>query len=63
LSGRRRIAPTWMQRYGCTWMLRLAKEPARLGPRYVKYNSLFLFYLLWDSLRGVTSKNIGAAAE
>jgi N-acetylglucosaminyldiphosphoundecaprenol N-acetyl-beta-D-mannosaminyltransferase len=52
LSGRRRIAPAWMQRCGLTWMLRLAREPRRLGPRYLKCNSLYLFYLLWDSLRG-----------
>jgi N-acetylglucosaminyldiphosphoundecaprenol N-acetyl-beta-D-mannosaminyltransferase len=51
LSGRRRIAPMWMQRWGISWMMRLAREPARLGPRYLKYNSLFLFYLMWDSLR------------
>ena len=31
---------------------RLWREPLRLGPRYLRYNSLFLFYLLWDALRG-----------
>jgi len=51
LSGRGRIAPPWMQRWGLTWVFRLMREPARLGPRYLKYNTLFLFYLLWDRLR------------
>jgi N-acetylglucosaminyldiphosphoundecaprenol N-acetyl-beta-D-mannosaminyltransferase len=51
LSGRRPIAPPWMQRWGLTWVFRLVREPARLGPRYLKYNSLFLFYLLWDRFR------------
>ncbi|MGD0615025.1 MAG: WecB/TagA/CpsF family glycosyltransferase [Verrucomicrobiota bacterium] len=51
LSGRRPIAPPWMQRGGLTWVFRLVREPARLGPRYLKYNSLFLFYLLWDRFR------------
>jgi N-acetylglucosaminyldiphosphoundecaprenol N-acetyl-beta-D-mannosaminyltransferase len=52
LSGRRSFAPSWMQRMGLTWAYRLFKEPLRLGPRYLQYNSLFLSYLLWDILRG-----------
>jgi N-acetylglucosaminyldiphosphoundecaprenol N-acetyl-beta-D-mannosaminyltransferase len=45
-------APLWMQRLGLTWVYRLLTEPRRLGPRYLKYNSLFLFYLLRDGWRG-----------
>jgi N-acetylglucosaminyldiphosphoundecaprenol N-acetyl-beta-D-mannosaminyltransferase len=52
LAGHRSYAPTWMQRAGLTWLYRLVKEPARLGPRYLKYNSVFLWCLLKDSLRG-----------
>ena len=52
VSGRRRFAPSWMQRMGLTWAYRLWREPLRLGPRYLRYNSMFLFYLLWDGLRG-----------
>jgi N-acetylglucosaminyldiphosphoundecaprenol N-acetyl-beta-D-mannosaminyltransferase len=52
LSGRRSFAPPWMQRMGLTWAHRLCKEPMRLGPRYVRYNSMFVSYLLWDMLRG-----------
>jgi N-acetylglucosaminyldiphosphoundecaprenol N-acetyl-beta-D-mannosaminyltransferase len=37
---------------GLTWAFRVWKEPLRLGPRYLRYNSLFLFYLLWDAVRG-----------
>jgi UDP-N-acetyl-D-mannosaminuronic acid transferase (WecB/TagA/CpsF family) len=33
-------------------VFRLLSEPKRLGPRYAKYNFLFLWYLLWDGLRG-----------
>ena len=47
-AGTKRDAPAWMQRSGLTWLFRLASEPARLGPRYVKYNSLFLLYLASD---------------
>jgi N-acetylglucosaminyldiphosphoundecaprenol N-acetyl-beta-D-mannosaminyltransferase len=52
LTGRRRFAPAWMQRLGLTWVFRLGTEPRRLAARYFKYHFLFLFYLLWDGLRG-----------
>jgi len=52
LSGRRVFAPAWMQRMGLTWAYRLCREPLRLGPRYLRYNSIFVFYLLWDFVRG-----------
>ena len=52
LAGSRPYAPAWMQRYGLTWLYRLAQEPRRLFPRYVKFNSLFLYFLLRDSLFG-----------
>jgi len=51
-AGTKPDAPLWMQRYGLTWVHRLASEPMRLGPRYVRNNSQFLFYLFWDGLRG-----------
>jgi N-acetylglucosaminyldiphosphoundecaprenol N-acetyl-beta-D-mannosaminyltransferase len=51
-AGTKPDAPPWMQRYGLTWVFRLLSEPRRLGPRYVRWNFLFLFYLLWDGLRG-----------
>lgn len=41
-----------MQRLGLTYVSRLASEPRRLAARYVRYNTLFLFYLLWDGLHG-----------
>jgi N-acetylglucosaminyldiphosphoundecaprenol N-acetyl-beta-D-mannosaminyltransferase len=51
LSGRRAFAPKWMQRLGLTWLFRLLAEPRRLGPRYLKYNLLYLFYFLEEVLR------------
>jgi N-acetylglucosaminyldiphosphoundecaprenol N-acetyl-beta-D-mannosaminyltransferase len=56
LSGRRSFAPKWMQRLGLTWLFRMLKEPWRLGPRYLQYNSLFLYYLIRDSLLGPPSR-------
>jgi N-acetylglucosaminyldiphosphoundecaprenol N-acetyl-beta-D-mannosaminyltransferase len=50
LAGRRPYAPEWMQKCGLTWACRLYQEPNRLWPRYVKYNSLFLKYLVRDAL-------------
>jgi len=46
LSGQRKFAPAWMQKRGLTWLYRVIAEPLRLGPRYLKYNFLFLFYFL-----------------
>ncbi len=51
-AGLKSDAPKWMQRGGLTWLYRMLSEPRRLLPRYVKWNSLFLFYLLRDGLRG-----------
>lgn len=51
-AGMKPDAPLWMQRRGLTWVFRLASEPLRLGPRYVRYNVRFLFYLILDGLRG-----------
>ena len=58
LSGRRSFAPAWMQRMGLTWAYRLAKEPLRLGPRYLRYHSMFVSYWLWDALRGQSRKKV-----
>jgi N-acetylglucosaminyldiphosphoundecaprenol N-acetyl-beta-D-mannosaminyltransferase len=43
-AGTKTDAPLWMQGIGLTWMHRLASEPRRLAGRYLKWNSLFLFY-------------------
>lgn len=51
-AGLKADAPPWLQRLGLTWLFRLASEPRRLAGRYLKYNSLFLWYLLRDGLRG-----------
>ena len=52
ISGRRPFAPKWMQRMGLTWLFRMLAEPRRLGPRYLRYNSLFVYYLFRDWLLG-----------
>ena len=43
-------APALLQNNGLEWAYRLAAEPRRLFKRYLVHNSLFLYYLLQDSL-------------
>jgi len=50
LTGRRQFAPRWMQRLGMTWLYRALHEPGRLGPRYLQYNLIYLYYTLLDFL-------------
>lgn len=49
-AGLKADAPPWMQRLGLTWLFRVASEPGRLLTRYLRYNTLFLYYLLKDGL-------------
>ena len=49
-AGTKPDAPTWMQKSGLTWIYRMATEPRRLVSRYAKWNTLFLWYLLRDSV-------------
>jgi N-acetylglucosaminyldiphosphoundecaprenol N-acetyl-beta-D-mannosaminyltransferase len=51
-AGTKPDAPLWMQSRGLTWLFRLLSEPLRLGPRYLRFNLLFLLYLIWDGVRG-----------
>jgi exopolysaccharide biosynthesis WecB/TagA/CpsF family protein len=55
-AGTKVDAPQWMQRLGITWLYRVLQEPRRLLPRYIKFNSLFLYYTLLDRVLGVTPK-------
>jgi N-acetylglucosaminyldiphosphoundecaprenol N-acetyl-beta-D-mannosaminyltransferase len=61
LSGRRPFAPASIQRMGLTWLFRLTSEPLRLGPRYLRYNFLFVFYVVRDWLCGGRCRGIPMA--
>ncbi|MEX1045542.1 MAG: WecB/TagA/CpsF family glycosyltransferase [Chthoniobacterales bacterium] len=52
LAGQRAYAPAWMQRLGITWAYRLWQEPRRLWRRYMRFNSLFIYYTVRDTLFG-----------
>lgn len=45
-AGAVKRAPLWMRRNGLEWLYRIYREPRRLFRRYVKHNSLFLWYVL-----------------
>ena len=49
-AGTKRDAPQWMQKAGLTWLYRLRREPRRLLTRYLKYNSLFIYYSLMEKI-------------
>ena len=59
-AGMKSDAPHWMQRCGLTWLYRMASEPKRLVGRYLKWNTLFLWYLFsekkgYKKLHGILS--------
>ena len=45
-AGRRRQAPSWMQRSGLEWVFRLCQEPRRLGRRYLYNNPRFILEII-----------------
>lgn len=49
-AGVKKDAPPWMQRLGLTWVFRMSSEPRRLLTRYLRFNSLFIYYLAKSKL-------------
>lgn len=49
-AGRVRQAPPWIRRSGLEWLFRLATEPRRLGPRYLRVTPLFALRALAQRL-------------
>lgn len=52
LSGLARRAPRWMQRAGLEWLYRLLREPRRLWRRYLVGNSLFIWLVIKQAIKG-----------
>ena len=50
LSGRKPLAPRWIQTSGFEWLYRMMSEPRRLWPRYSRVVPLFLYLVLRDRL-------------
>jgi N-acetylglucosaminyldiphosphoundecaprenol N-acetyl-beta-D-mannosaminyltransferase len=51
ISGTKRQAPVWMQERGLEWAYRLAREPRRLGRRYLVGNARFVAGMVRDRPR------------
>lgn len=51
-AGTIKRAPVWMQRNGLEWLHRLVSEPKRLWRRYLITNTLFIFGVIKQLLRG-----------
>lgn len=51
-AGEVRQSPRVLQQLGLEWAYRLAMEPRRLFRRYFTYNTLFLYHILRDQMRG-----------
>jgi N-acetylglucosaminyldiphosphoundecaprenol N-acetyl-beta-D-mannosaminyltransferase len=52
VSGLSKRAPVWMQRAGLEWLYRLSREPSRLWRRYLLGNSVFIWLVLRQKLKG-----------
>ncbi len=52
VAGKVRRAPGLMQTLGLEWLYRLMQEPLRLGWRYARTNTIFLWMLLREPFRG-----------
>jgi N-acetylglucosaminyldiphosphoundecaprenol N-acetyl-beta-D-mannosaminyltransferase len=50
LSGRKPLAPRWIQQSGFEWFYRLLSEPGRLWPRYKRVVPVFLYVALKELL-------------
>lgn len=56
-AGMKEDTPLWMQRAGLGWLHRMASEPERLFGRYLKWNSLFILYILLELINFKKLKN------
>lgn len=51
LTGAKKRAPVWMQKFGLEWLYRLVSDPRRLGRRYFTTNSRFILAVVIDLFR------------
>jgi N-acetylglucosaminyldiphosphoundecaprenol N-acetyl-beta-D-mannosaminyltransferase len=46
VAGKVKRAPMWMQKTGLEWLFRVIQEPGRMWRRYLRTNTLFIYYLV-----------------
>lgn len=51
VAGKVKRAPVWMQNSGLEWFYRFLQEPGRMWKRYLKTNTLFLYYILIERIQ------------
>lgn len=51
IAGNTKHAPVWMKNLALEWVYRLIQEPKRLWKRYLVTNTLFILYLLLDTMK------------
>lgn len=52
VAGKVTRAPLWMQKSGLEWFYRFLQEPRRMWKRYLVTNSLFIWYMLKEKIKG-----------
>lgn len=52
LAGKTKRAPVWMQNAGIEWFYRVIQEPGRMWKRYLVTNTVFIWLVFRDLLRG-----------
>jgi len=52
IAGTKRGAPKWVQKIGLEWLWRLIHEPRRLWKRYLIGNTIFIWLVLKEFLKG-----------
>jgi N-acetylglucosaminyldiphosphoundecaprenol N-acetyl-beta-D-mannosaminyltransferase len=51
VAGKVKRAPVWMQNSGLEWFYRFLQEPGRMWKRYLKTNSLFIYYIFKERIQ------------
>ena len=57
IAGTVKRAPVWMQRCGLEWLHRLAVDPRKTWKRYATTNPLFVWLVIWESLKLKANKS------
>lgn len=52
VAGKISRAPLWMQKVGLEWFYSFLQEPSRMWKRYLVTNSLFIYYMLKEKIKG-----------
>ena len=57
IAGITRRAPKWVQDLGMEWFIRLVQEPGRMWKRYLVGNTIFIYLVIREKIRGKNRTN------